>query len=97
MTVAAPPAAVRVREAPAEGAARRDLRGQVARLERELTELACSTWPRTNLPPARVAGGPGRLLSLGELESLRDSLAHSLAGSRRVSASAWWRRSTTGG
>jgi hypothetical protein len=72
-----------VREAPSEAAACRSLRGQVARLERELTELACSTWPRTDLAPAGVAGGSARLLSLGELEALRDGLVHALARSRR--------------
>ena len=83
MTVAGVHRAPLVREAPSERAARRDLRDQVGRLERELTELTCSTWPRMDLPGARVAGGAATLLSLGELETLRDSLAHSLAGARR--------------
>ena len=73
----------RLREAPSEAAACRDLRGQVARLERERTELACSTWPRTGLTAASAAGGAARLLSLGELESLRDALVDSLARTRR--------------
>ena len=83
MTAPAALTGARVREAPSEAAACRNLRDQVARLERELTELACSTWPRTDLVPASAAGGTARLLSLGELESLRDTLVHSLARSRR--------------
>ena len=83
MTVAGLSPAARVREAPSERAARRDLRDQVARLERDLTELSCSVWPRLELQGARAAGGPSKLLSLGELETLRDELAHSLAGARR--------------
>ena len=83
MTVAGVLPAARARAVPSERAARRDLRDQVGRLERELTDLACSTWPRPGLPAAGVAGGPSRLLSLGELEALRDSLAHSLAEARR--------------
>ena len=76
------------RTAPAggEAAARRALRAQVARLERELTEQACSTWPRTGLPRLTVAGGPAALLSLGRLEELRDALADRLAESRRLFA-----------
>jgi len=73
----------RLREAPSEAAGCRDLRGQVARLERERTELACSTWPRTGLTAANAAGGAARLLSLGELESLRAALVDSLARTRR--------------
>ena len=62
---------------------RRTLRGQVERLERELTEQRCSSWPRAMAavpgPPVR---GP-RLLSAGELEELRDELVASIAAERR--------------
>ena len=81
-TVAVP----RTRPAGGEAAARRALRAQVARLESELAEQACSTWPRTDLPQQRVAGGPAALLSLGRLEELRDALAARLADSRRLLA-----------
>jgi hypothetical protein len=66
-----------------EVAARSDLRRQVARLERELTDHACSVWPRVDPPSRTVAGGPAALLSVGELEKLRDALAARLAEARR--------------
>ena len=65
----------RTADRPDERAARRTLLDQVARLEEELAQLFCSIWPRkgfTLTVPGR--GGP-RLLSLGELEELRDDLA----------------------
>ncbi len=72
-------------EAPADrGAARRALRAQVARLEQELAELQRSAWPRTDIR-AQVAGRSGaRLLSLGQLEELRDGLAAEAARVRRA-------------
>jgi hypothetical protein len=78
--------AVRPLTAPAEdrAAARRALRAQVARLEQELAELQCSAWPRTDLRAA-VAGTSGaRLLSIGQLEELRDRLAAEAARLRRA-------------
>jgi hypothetical protein len=72
-------------QAPADpGAARRVLRRQVARLEQELTELGCSAWPRTDLRGGVRGRGGARLLSLGELEELRDALAAETAGLRRA-------------
>jgi hypothetical protein len=81
-----------------ERAARRTLRSQVARLERELAEQRCSSWPRAmregpaGLPPTSAAGplparsaGP-RLLAIGELEAMRDELVSSLACERRALA-----------
>ena len=58
-----------------ERAARRTLRDQIARLELELVEVDLVAHPR--LPASRgVAGRAGpRLLSLGELEAVRDDLA----------------------
>jgi hypothetical protein len=67
-----------------EAAIRRQLRDQIARLESELGALFCSTYPRTGFEwnvPSR--GGP-RLLSLTELEELRDALATRLQHNRRV-------------
>jgi hypothetical protein len=67
-----------------EHAARRDLREQVARLERELQQTLVTAFPRTgidvSLAPRRMAGP--RVLSLGELEDLRDRLSERLAASR---------------
>jgi hypothetical protein len=60
---------------PDERAARKTLLGQVARLEDELSQLLCSAWPRQGLRLEVVGRGGPRLLSLGELELLRDDLA----------------------
>jgi hypothetical protein len=69
---------------PDDHAAKRDLRDQVARLERELQDTLVSAFPRTglsvSLAPVR-SGGP-RVLSLGELEDVRDRLSAKLAESR---------------
>jgi hypothetical protein len=66
-----------------ERAARRTLREQIARLERELASACLGACPRINPPPPTppppaLAAGP-RLLSLGELERVRDALAGRLA------------------
>src|SRR4051812_28235719 len=55
-------------------AARRSLQRQIAKLERELAEVAASTYPRIIVPRAVAHGGP-RLLGLPELERPRDALA----------------------
>jgi hypothetical protein len=59
-----------------ERAAREALRGQVAKLERELSGLVAHTFPHISPRDDRseVFSGP-RLLSLGELERVRDRLA----------------------
>ena len=70
--------------APDERAARRSLLDQVARLETELSQLFCSTFPRKGFEwdvPSR--GGP-RILPLAELEELRDDLAARVATARRA-------------
>jgi hypothetical protein len=75
-----PAPGVEVDEAPA----RRTLRGQIAKLESDLGELFCTTYPRKGFEwevPSR--GGP-RLLSLAELERLRDDLADKLTHNRRA-------------
>ena len=63
-----------------ERAARRTLRDQIARLERELATACLDACPRIDPgpPPPALAAGP-RLLSLGELERVRDALAARLA------------------
>jgi hypothetical protein len=63
-----------------ERAARRTLRDQIARLERELASACLDACPRIDAapPPRALAAGP-RLLSLGELERVRDALAGRLA------------------
>jgi hypothetical protein len=62
-----------------ERAARRTLRVQIDRLERDLVTACLDACPRlTAPPPSRALTGP-RLLSLGELERVRDELADRLA------------------
>jgi hypothetical protein len=66
-----------------ERAARRTLRDQIARLERELASACLDACPRiVESPPTpsprALAAGP-RLLTLGELEHVRDTLAGRLA------------------
>jgi hypothetical protein len=70
--------------APDERAARRSLLDQVAHLERELSQLFCSTWPRKGIEFAVPAKGGPRLLGLAELEELRDDLADRVSHSRRA-------------
>jgi hypothetical protein len=60
-----------------ETAARRSLREQVSRLEAELA----ATHPA---PPATPGPGGPRLLTLAELEQVRDSLSDRLAAARRL-------------
>jgi hypothetical protein len=76
--------AMRTRTGIDERAARRSLLEQVAKLEEELSQLFCSVWPRKGFE-WRVAGRGGpRLLSLAELEELRDELAGRVRQSRRM-------------
>jgi hypothetical protein len=68
-----------------ERPARHQLLEQVARLEEELGQIFCSTWPRKGFDwdvPTR-GGGP-RLLALAELEELRDDLADRVQHARRA-------------
>ncbi len=72
------------RTLPDERAARRTLLDQVAHLEAELSQLFCSLWPRKNFDcKVQGRGGP-RLLSLGELEEVRDELAAKVQHVRRT-------------
>jgi hypothetical protein len=65
--------------ATAERAARATLRAQIERLEREISALVIASYPRLEAgPPLPSFAGP-RLLTLGELERIRDALAARLA------------------
>ncbi len=62
-----------------ERAARRTLRDQIGRLERDLMAACLDARPRIDPgPPLQRLAGP-RVLSLGELERVRDELAGRLA------------------
>ena len=58
-----------------ERAARRTLRAQIARLERDHATLVSTTYPPLHPGAPTPAGGGPRLLSLGDLERVRDALA----------------------
>ncbi len=58
-----------------ERAARRDLRDQIARLERDLSATAVAAYPRVECAPVTPRQAGPRLLGLGELEATRDELA----------------------
>jgi AcrR family transcriptional regulator len=58
-----------------DGAARRTLRDQIAKLERELAALFVSAYPRRELDWQVSSPGGPRLLDVGDLEALRDELA----------------------
>jgi hypothetical protein len=75
-----------------ERAVRRTLLDQVARLEGELASVFCATWPRTHMPHPTVGGRGGgpRLLSLAELEELRDDLAARISDARRALSDRTW-------
>ncbi len=69
-----------------EAAARGALRGQIARLERELAALVVASYPRLDPgPPLPSLAGP-RLLQLGDLERIRDGLATRLSAQREIAA-----------
>jgi hypothetical protein len=63
--------------------ARRQLREQIARMERELADTLASTYPRILTAPARTAPQTARLLDLAELELARDALADRVSTVRR--------------
>ena len=61
-----------------ERAARRTLRSQIAKLERDLSDAFVTAFPDRLMPEPQAGGQTPRLLDLGELEVLRDSLADRL-------------------
>jgi hypothetical protein len=71
-----------VRQEIDERAARRTLRAQIARLERELASAVIAAYPRLPVGSAGVRASGPRLLGLGELEEIRDDLAGRLADVR---------------
>src|SRR3954471_17955987 len=67
-----------------ELAIRRSLREQIAKLESELASLFCSAYPRKGFDWEVGARRGPRLLSLVELEELRDQLPAKLQPNRTV-------------
>src|SRR4051812_11304140 len=73
---------------PDEAAARRELRRQIADLDRRLSDVVLSAFPFGAVAAAPVAAprrsptAGARLLALGELEALRDDLAERLAAAQ---------------
>jgi len=81
------PLAPALREAPVdERAARRTLRAQIARLERELADAVVAAFPHVAVAGAPAPHAGPRVLSLGELEAVRDDLAGRVRDARRVVA-----------
>lgn len=66
-----------------ERAARKQLRNQISRLEAELADLFAQAFGHTEIPHRvdAIAAAP-RVLDLGELEAIRDSLADRVAEAR---------------
>ena len=69
-----------------ERAARATLRAQIARLEREHATIVAATYPRLDPGPALPSLAGPRLLSLGELERVRDALAGRVCALREAAA-----------
>ncbi len=63
-------------------AARRSLRNQIDRLERELADAFVTLYEMRGSAPVGEARGTARLLDLGELERVRDELAERLHTAR---------------
>ncbi|HEY1689939.1 MAG TPA: hypothetical protein VGF95_13885 [Solirubrobacteraceae bacterium] len=71
----------------AELAAKRSLKAQIARLERELSSLVVNGFPHIPLVPlGEHAGGGPRLLGLEQLESQRDALVARLREAETATA-----------
>jgi hypothetical protein len=66
-----------------ERAARRSLREQVARLEREMSAIVADGFPHIGAAAAQPAAAGPSLLSLGQLERVRDQLAGRVQELRR--------------
>ena len=69
-----------------ERAARRTLRAQIARLERDLGAAVIAAYPRLPAGTARIPSTGPRLLGLEQLERVRDDLADRLAEVRERAA-----------
>jgi hypothetical protein len=69
-----------------ERVARAQLRRQVAALEAQLSDAVVSAFPHRGVHSAVAAPGGPRMLTLGELERIRDDLADRLARARAVLA-----------
>ena len=67
-----------------ERAARRSLRGQIAKLERELADAFVTTFQMGGPPIVGEGYREPRLLDLGELEQVRDELAERLRTTRQT-------------
>jgi hypothetical protein len=67
-----------------EVAARRSLREQIAKLEREFAALFTSAYPRRGFEWRLSSRGGPRLLDVGELETVRDELAVRVEDTRRA-------------
>jgi hypothetical protein len=72
------------RGADLERAARRQLRVQIATLEAQLSDALLTAFPHGPIDTSVAAPGGPRVLSLGELEGVRDALADRVAGARAV-------------
>jgi len=68
-----------------ERAARRNLRAQIAKLERDVAAHACAAFPDVELTSFAAGRAGPRLLTLGDLETVRDQLATRLAELRQSS------------
>jgi hypothetical protein len=68
--------------APAHRSARDDLRRQIARLERELGGVFAEAFPRQDIEWGVGAVGGPRMLTLGDLERVRDALSLRLRDAR---------------
>jgi hypothetical protein len=66
----------------AQRAARRTLRAQIAKLERELSDAFVTAFPMGGIALPAAAAAEPRMLGLGELEQTRDALAERLRVAR---------------
>jgi hypothetical protein len=77
-----PPPSLPSTDRDAERAARRSLRGQIERLERELADAFVTAYPMGGLEHPAARSAAPRLLDLGELERVRDELTERLRCAR---------------
>jgi hypothetical protein len=79
-----PTAPSRLRRGLDEAAARRSLREQIAKLERELAAVFAFAYPRRGIEWHVGSNGGPRVLGVGELEEVRDALAARVEDARRT-------------